>query len=506
MTPVRTAFFTFLVLLLSAGGAAAQIGGSQGVRLTLLGPPGMEGVVLEGFQGRESISSLYSFRLDLASAGGIPVDEMPGKEFIVAAALPDGTTRYFNGMCSRFSQGDRDTVIHYRAEIVPKLWLLTRRSTSRVFQEMSVPEIVAQVLGEAPGMAFEMRLEGTFHKRTYVVQYNESDFAFVSRLLEDEGIFYYFRHAPQGHTLVLANTPAGHPDLAGPFPYARATLLPARAGTVQSWVKTQEIRAGKYMLRDHSFELPADSLEVGATIQESVLAGGVTHRLAAGGAEALEHYDFPGGYAGRFDGVDPGGAERPEELAKILEDGRRTVEIRMQEEASAALVVAGGSSAPGLTAGHRFQLSRHFDADGPYVLTGVSHRARAIVGGLFDYRNTFECIPAGLPFRPARATPKPVIPGIQTAVVAGPPGEEILTDKYGRVKVQFHWDRTGSRSGDSSCWVRVGALHAGAESGTVIVPRIGWEVVVSFEGGDPDRPIIVGSVYNPDHLPPRPPQ
>jgi type VI secretion system secreted protein VgrG len=175
----------------------------------------------------------------------------------------------------------------------------------------------------------------------------------------------------------------------------------------------------------------------------------------------------------------------------------------MQEEAAHALVIRGVSNAAALTAGHRFQLTRHFDGDGAYVLTSVEHAARAAVdGSKGEYRNRFECIPAGLPFRPPRTTAKPVVHGPQTAMVVGPPGEEIFTDKYGRVKVQFHWDREGQRDESSSCWVRVGALYAGTETGFVL-PRVGWEVVVAFLEGDPDQPIIVGSVYNPDRLPPR---
>lgn len=517
MSHARTALSASLVLIMAAGAAVARDirpapqmtqEALTGIRLTLIAPPGIGALTLVGFEGRESISSLYSFELDLATTSpqGIPIDAVLGKEIGVAVTLPNGTTRHFNGICSRFSAGDRDVVSHYSAEIVPKLWLLTRRQTSRIFQEMSVPEIVRQVLGEVPGMAFEMRLEGAYAKRNYVAQYRETDFDFISRLLEDEGIFYFFTHAPAGHTLILADSPGGHLDLPGVFPYTHGTLLEDRPGSVQSWDKSQEIRSGKSTLRDHSFELPSDNLEVSAAIQETVLAGGVTHRLAAGGGATLELYDFPGGYAKRFDGVDPGGGERPGELPKIVDDGRRTVGIRMQEEAASALVIHGASTAPVFTPGYRFQLTRHFDGDGAYILTAVQHAARALIGGTgVTYRNQFECIPAGLPFRPRRTTPKPVIEGTQTAVVVGPPGEETFTDRYGRVKVQFHWDREGQRDGDSSCWVRVGALHAGAESGSVVIPRVGWEVVVSFLEGDPDQPIILGSVYNPEHLPPADP-
>ena len=173
----------------------------------------------------------------------------------------------------------------------------------------------------------------------------------------------------------------------------------------------------------------------------------------------MELYDFPGEYAQRFDGISGGGGEQPAEVQKIFEDNRRTVEIRMQEEALPSLLIQGSSGCRQFTSGHKFKLQRHFDADGPYVLTGVQHSAREdnyrSSQQPFSYNNSFTCIPVALPFRPPRLTAKPVVPGTQTAVVVGPSGDEIFTDKYGRVKVQFHWDREGKNNADSSCWVRV---------------------------------------------------
>ena len=180
----------------------------------------------------------------------------------------------------------------------------------------------------------------------------------------------------------------------------------------------------------------------------------------------------------------------------------------MQEEAAQGLTIQGASRCRYLAAGHKFTLQRHYNADGPYVLTSVQHSARlqgdyrSDSGGEATYYNSFTCIPAALPFRPRRITPKPVIQGTQTAVVVGPAGEEIFTDKYSRVKVQFHWDRQGQSNADSSCWVRVGTPWAGKNWGMIHIPRVGQEVIVAFEQGDPDQPIIVGSVYNADMMPP----
>jgi type VI secretion system secreted protein VgrG len=502
------------ILSLLAGGAAAQVtrrvpegtfGTQSVVRLSVVTPLG-EGVLQpSAFEGREALSSLFSFQLDLVSESGraIPFEALIGKEMRVTVSLAGGGTRHFHGLCSRFSQGDVDRARIYRAEIVPSFWLLTRRQGSRIFQEISVPEILRRVLAGVPGLAYEMRLQGTYHPRDYCVQYRESDFDFASRLMEEEGIFYFFTHTSDGHTMVLADTPQGHPDLPGPIAFRPEPIGSARAGTIAAWEKIQELRSGKYTLWDHHFELPGEHLEAVATIQDSVQVGGVLHRLAIADNDRLEIYDYPGGYAQRFDGIDPGGGERPEELRKIFEDARRTVQVRMQEEAAQSLLVRGASAAPVLAAGHKFSLTRHPDADGQYVLTSVQHRARQAADGQGGaYLNSFTCIPALLPYRPPRTTPKPVVPGTQTAVVTGPSGEEIFTDKYGRVKVQFHWDRSERRDEGSSGWVRVGALNAGTESGFLHIPRIGEEVVVAFEEGDPDRPIIVGSVYNAEHLPP----
>jgi type VI secretion system secreted protein VgrG len=303
--------------------------------------------------------------------------------------------------------------------------------------------------------------------------------------------------------MVIADTPEGHTDLPDPIPFRGTLTVPARPNSVFTWEKSQEVRSGKATLWDHHFETPGQTLEGSATIQGSVQAGQVVHRLDVAGNDQLEIYDYPGGYAERFDGIDPSGGERPEELQKLVEAARRTAEIRMQEEAARSLVIQGIATAPGLASGHAFTLSRHPSAAGKYILTSVQHAARVVTsGGGAEYHNSFTCIPSGLPYRPARTTAIPVIPGTQTAVVVGPPGEEIYTDKYGRVKVQFNWDRQGQHDNSSSCWIRVVQPTAGA--GSTVIPRIGWEVVVSFEDGDPDRPLVLGRLYNPEPVRPAP--
>jgi type VI secretion system secreted protein VgrG len=252
--------------------------------------------------------------------------------------------------------------------------------------------------------------------------------------------------------------------------------------------------------------LPGKNLESVKPVLGSVQVGTVTHSLTAGNGE-LEIYDYPGGYAQRFDGVSPGGGDRASDVQNIFPDGTRTVGIRMQEETAAAVRLKGESTCRQLVAGGKFTLTRHFDGNGAYVLTRVEHLADlgdayTLGNALATHLNTFECIPAGLPFRPERTILRPRMDGTQPAVVVGNPGDEIFTDKYGRIKVQFPWDRQGKNNADSSCWIRVATPWAGAQWGIIHIPRVGQEVVVAFEEGDPDRPIVIGSVYNAQEMPP----
>jgi type VI secretion system VgrG family protein len=324
--------------------------------------------------------------------------------------------------------------------------------------------------------------------------------------MEEEGIYYFFKHADGSHQLVVTDTAS--PSVPGQtnviYEEVFRGVVPDMR--IRSWEKTQELRSGEYTLWDHCFELPAKHLEVSQKTIESVTAGKVTHKLSVGGNDQLEIYDYPGGYAQRFDGIDRSGAPRPQDLKRIYEDRDRTVKVRMEQEAVAALEIRGASDCGQFTAGHKFTLQRHFDANGPYVLTGIEHDAhlsgyRSGEPPEFRYENHFTCIPGALRYRPQRVIPKPVIAGIQTATVVGPEGEEIFCDKYGRVKVQFHWDREGKKDANSSCWLRVAQVWAGKGWGAFFWPRIGNEVVVTFEEGDPDQPMIIGSVYNAENLP-----
>jgi type VI secretion system secreted protein VgrG len=461
-------------------------------------------LILVGFWGSEGISQLFRFHLDLVAQNSkeVPFDKLLGQKVVVSLILSNNKKRYFSGICSRVTQGGRDSSFTaYRMEVVPQFWLLTRRAQSRIFQHVSIPDILKKVLA---GFDVDYQIQGTFPERDYCVQYRETDFNFASRLMEEEGIYYFFKHTDSGHKLVLANAPQGHPDL----PEQSKAIFQEMTGgvlddRVHTWEKAQELRSGKVTLWDHCFELPHKHLEADATIPDSVKAGKVTHKLKVGGNDKLELYDYPGEYAQRFDGVDKGGGDRAADIKKIFDDNKRTVSIRMEEEAAAGVMIRGAGNCRSFVSGHKFTLEQHFNGDGPYVLVSVEHSGRPIEGngGDLAYQNSFTCIPAAVVFRPSRRTPKPFVQGTQTAVVVGPKGQEIFTDKYGRVKVQFHWDREGQYDANSSCWIRVGTIWAGKGWGIVNVPRIGHEVIVAFEEGDPDRPIIIGSVFNADHMP-----
>lgn len=473
---------------------------------------GEDTLLLLGIGGEEAISQLFRYQLDLIAENDTEIlfDKLLGQKVHVRLMLPNDRERFFSGICSRISQGARDDVFtEYRIEMVPQFWLLTRRKQSRIFQHLSVPDILKEVL---KGLDVKFEIQGTFHPRDFCVQYRETDFNFASRLMEEEGIYYFFQHTKDGHTMIVANTPESHPDT----PDLEQLLFDEVEGGNRDesdrchfWEKVQELRPGKYTLWDHSFELPHKHLEAEQPIIDSVTVGEVVHKVKLSVNSALEIYDYPGAYAQRFDGIDKGGDERPADIEKIFEDNKRTVNIRMQQESLPGLIVRGASSSRQLVSGHKFKLDRHFNANGEYLLTQVSHNARLGYDYRsgdqfenFEYENTFSCIPLSVPFRPQCVTPKPSVRGTQTAVVVGPSGEEIFPDKYGRVKVQFHWDRESQADADSSCWIRVAQTGAGVRWGSVYLPRIGHEVIVDFIEGDPDQPIIIGAVYNATEMPP----
>lgn len=478
--------------------------------ISLTTPLGEDVLIPEGFTASEGLSRMFTVGVDAIAAKGssIAFDKVLGQSVTVTLkGNAGGPSRLWNGIVSRIAQGGRTTeYVSYKLEIVPKLWLLTRQARSRIFQQKAVPDILKEVLS-AINVSFQVT--GTYEKRDYCVQYRETDFNFVSRLMEDEGIFYFFKHAAGSHQMVITDSPAGNPDLPGPgkLLYDEVRGGARKQDRIHRWDKSQEIRSGKVTLWDYTFELPDKNLEADKTPQENVTIGQETVKLKLPVSDPLEQYDYPGGYAQRFDGTAPGGGDRSSDTQKIFDDNKRTVGIRMQAETAQSLLFHAESDCRAIVSGYKFQLEEHFSDDAKYVVVSAEHTASHPVGTdrnqeSFEYENRFECVPHAVPFRPERTTPVPTVRGAQTAVVVGPAGEEIFTDKYGRVKVQFHWDRLGKNDADSSCWLRVATPWAGKQWGMVHIPRIGQEVLVDFLEGDPDQPIIVGSTYNAELMPP----
>jgi type VI secretion system secreted protein VgrG len=473
-------------------------------------PLGKDVMLLAGFSFQEGISQLFHGQLDLLTEKkDIPFEKLMGQKVTIRVDLPRGRKRYLSGICSAFWEGGRDPIFtHYRLEMVPQLWLLTQRRTCRIFQHMTVPDILKKVF---EGLDVHFALLGTFHPREYCVQYRESDFDFASRLMEEEGIFYFFKHTADAHQLVLANTPVVHPEVPEQtqIVFGQEKVV-AGEMRISQWEKGQQLRSGKVTLWDRHFQLPHQHLEAEKSIVDNIKVGSVVHRLKPATKDRLEIYDYPGGYAQHHDGIDKGGGDQAAALKRIFEDNQRTAVVRMQAEALPSVQIQGAGNCRQLVSGHKFTLDRHFNGDGEYVLTHVEHTIR--LGANYHtgqdaelaYQTTFRCIPAALPFRPPQATRKPIIEGIQTATVVGPPGEEVFTDKFGRVKVQFPWDRQGKKNADSSCWLRVSQFAAGKGFGAISLPRIGQEVVVGFLQGDPDQPLVLGCLYNAENMPPYP--
>jgi type VI secretion system secreted protein VgrG len=440
---------------------------------------GEDVLLLEALSGEEAMSQLFQFTLYLVSDDrSVSFGSIVGKPATVEIETQDGT-RYISGVISDFSQGSATRLCRYQARLVPWLWNLTRTADCRIFQDKTVPEIIEQIfedLGYSSGNDYKLKLTGTYEPRTYCVQYRETDFDFVSRLMEEEGIFYFFEHSADGHVMVLGDSAQACPpcpeDSGFTYGPERGEV---RTDAVTSWVYEQEVCPAEYTHTDYNFETPSTDLKVSAPTVAEV-----------GRNDKLEIYDYPGEYLERA-------------------EGDRYAKLRMEEQETTHTVIEGTSTCRPFVTGHVFDLTDHYRADfnGSYVLTSVAHQASSnIVGDDASYSNTFTRIPKDVPFRPPRVTPRPFVRGLQTAVVVGKDGEEIWTDKYGRIRVQFHWDREGEKDENSTCWLRVAQPWAGKQWGAHFWPRIGHEVLVAFLEGDPDRPIVIGSLYNAENMPP----
>jgi type VI secretion system secreted protein VgrG len=484
---------------------------TQANRLMSISTPlGEDFLLVNKLRATEALSELFRFEVELLheenEAGTEPtvvdIQKILGEAITVSVIARDEVSRKFSGIVSNFSQGNRDKrFTYYYATIVPQVWVLTQIVQTRIFQHISVPDILKKVF---KGFDVKWEISGDFKPRNYCVQYRESDFAFASRLMEEEGIYYYFSH-DSGDKMIVANTPQSHRDcpVKTDIPFiAELTQDDEFIGSINEWLTDYRLQTGKVALWDYNFQLPNNKLDAE---QPS--------RFNIGGNQKLEVYEFQAGYARKYDGIDKTGGERPSDLQNIFTEKQPVAEIMMQTIDSQYKTGSGISDCPSMIAGYRFKMINHPSAEQnrQYVLTKVSHDCEQSPSYVSEhinhsaYQNQFTCIAHGAgmpPFRPLARTPKPIMRGNQTAVVVGPAGEEIFTDKYGRVKVQFQWDREGKLDVNSSCWIRVVQNWAANKWGTMFIPRIGMEVVVSFLEGDPDQPTITGCVYNPEAMPP----
>ncbi|MGA1874895.1 MAG: type VI secretion system tip protein TssI/VgrG [bacterium] len=434
-----------------------------------------------GFTALERISSPFGVNLSLAIEDEVDFSKVIGKEALLTI-IGHETDRFFHGLVVQFRQkGSKGRFFLYQAGMAPSLWLLSFKQNCRIFQGKSVQDITKQILQEAgiPADRFDFRLQGTYQPREYCVQYRETDLNFISRLLEEEGIFYFFEHTADKHLLVFGDGTVTYQPIQGQAKvlYHPADTMVPEEEVVQTFFLSRQIQSGKVTLQDYNFEKPSLNL---------------TAQKEAGDFPKLELYDYPGRY------LEEG-------------DGKKLAQIRLEEAMAFMDKAEGKSGCPRFTPGFTFTLTDHEreDFNREYLLVKVKHKGsqpqvfeEQAGGEGFSYANDFLAVPSSVTFRPERRTRKPVVEGVQTAVVVGPKGEEIYTDEHGRIKVQFHWDREGKQDEKSSCWIRVSQAWAGTGWGSIYIPRIGQEIIVDFLEGDPDKPIITGRVYNADNTVP----
>jgi type VI secretion system secreted protein VgrG len=448
-------------------------------------PLGAGALLVHRLRGHEELGRLFSYSVDLLATKPISkLSKLLGEELAIVLDVTGQQERAFHGFVTDIkATGTHSRFVSYRVTLRPWLWFLTRNASCRIFQRLAVPDIVTQILRERGFTDVETSLSESYANCEYSVQYRESEFDFVSRLLEREGIYYFFRHEKGKHTLVLADGQGSH----GTVPsYEQLPFFPPQQGAgrerdhLDAWTVTQQIQPGAVVLNAFDYQRPKANLEVKVEHPRS-------HAR-----DSYEQYDYPGGYL-------------------QTNDGELYARARLEEFHAQFETFHGGGNVRGLHPGALFKLTRFptQELNQEYLVTKATY---VLDAGEYDSSGTmtsdavFHCdlsaVTSATPYRPARLTPRPHVSGPQTAIVVGKQGEEIWTDELGRVKVQFHWDREGARDENSSCWVRVSQAMAGAGWGAIHVPRTGQEVVVSFLEGDPDQPLVTGRVYNGNQAPP----
>jgi len=439
-------------------------------------------LVFYRMNGSEELGRLFKYELDLLSSdANINLDDVLGKPLTVELAMANNKKRYFNGYASNFRyMGILETHHVYKATLRPWLWFLTRSADCRIFQNKTVPDIIKEIFRDFGYSEFEDNLSDTYKQWEYCVQYRETAFNFVSRLMEQEGIYYYFKHTQNTHTLVLADSISAHSSISGyeQIPYYPPQQQERREGEyVDDWFVSKGIEPQSYTLSDFDFTKPRSSMEVREFVED--------------GYPDFEIFDYPGEYTD-------------------LEAGRAAARARAEQLETHYERTNAKGNVRALSAGSLFELTNYprgaqnkeyLLLSARYYLHSDLYRSTKNAASLPDYRIVFSAMDSAHSFRPAPITPQPTVKGPQTAIVVGPEGEKVWVDQYGRIKVQFHWDRYGQQDENSSCWIRVSQAWAGKNWGGMHIPHIGEEVIVEFLEGDPDRPIVTGRVYNADNMP-----
>lgn len=440
-------------------------------------PLGPDALLLKDMGGGEELGRLFNYELQLHSLdNAIDLNQLLGKPMCLSLQLDGGGERHFHGIVARCSQNvDEGQFASYQATLRPWLWLLTRTSDCRIFQNLTIPQIIKQVFRDLGFSDFEDALSRPYREWEYCVQYRETSFDFVSRLMEQEGIYYFFRHEQGRHVLVLADAYGAHTSVPGyaSVPYYPKNEQQRERDHIHDWHLAQEVQPGSLELNDYDFQRPSARIDVRSAMPRPHTAGD------------YPLYDYPGTYVQSEDG---------EHYARTRIEALQTLHEQVE--------LAG--NARGLGPGHLFSLTgfSRQDQNREYLIVGaryyISQESGETGGGAASpqFGSSLTCIDAQQSYRPLPNTLRPIVKGPQTALVVGPKGEEIWTDQFGRVKVHFYWDRHDQSNENSSCWIRVSQSWAGKNWGSMQIPRIGQEVIVSFLEGDPDRPIITGRVYN----------
>ncbi len=454
----------------------SQLGRNFEIRIESCSP---DDYLFSSMHLREGLSEPFAAAVELlASQPETPIDDLVGRSAVIKMRDPEGqggADRYLHGLISSAAEFEtNDDYTRFRLRLVPWLWLLSRSSDCRIHQNLTIPDIVKSVFDEYGLMDYEFEIERTYPVLEYCVQYRESHLAFVSRLLERAGIGYRFEHDEKRHRLVLFDDQTPTLDVANGATalYRSSEKSEPAPGEVWGWQAERRYRPSEVALTDYNFEDPMLDLNCKKRCN-----------APARGNERFERFHYPG-YHGS------------------LSDGDHEARLWAEIEDCASYKISASSQRGDMLPGRQFKLSGHPGSswDGEYRVCAIDHHALQSYGTDAEpgesYSNTFTCQPTEIPFRPRRSTPRPSISGAQTATVVGTKGAEIDVDEYGRVVVQFHWDRHGERDERSSCRVRVAHNGAGRGFGGISHPRIGQEVVVEFLEGDPDRPVVTGRLYN----------